>query len=204
MNDKVTYENLENLSNETEKDKSKLQATPRVRRSAELENADEAKGEEANTKILNGKDKNNIYARGFYDKNENGYIFQFTDKASDFVETKINFKLMMLVNLDGARKQGKYDLHLGIGDKNYNAGKVNITYTKNAIKENVAADEYNGDKLDGTNKHTGIYNINELGKSIKNAQVKLQPYIKASDRKNVVTQFKKGVTKFTVYKVMGK
>ncbi|HHW6502818.1 TPA: hypothetical protein ACU17C_002760 [Staphylococcus aureus] len=54
MNDKVTYENLENLSNETEKDKSKLQATPRVRRSAELENADEAKGEEANTKILNG------------------------------------------------------------------------------------------------------------------------------------------------------
>ncbi|HDH4112467.1 TPA: hypothetical protein PIY08_002647 [Staphylococcus aureus] len=129
MNDKVTYENLENLSNETEKDKSKLQATPRVRRSAELENADEA-----NTKILNGKDKNNIYARGFYDKNVNGYIFQFTDKASDFVETKINFKLMMLVNPDGARKQGKYDLHLGIGDKNYNAGKVNITYTKNAIK----------------------------------------------------------------------
>ncbi|HHW6502819.1 TPA: Ig-like domain-containing protein [Staphylococcus aureus] len=133
--------------------------------------------------IYLGKDKNNIYARGFYDKNVNGYVFQFTDKAPDFVETKINFKLMMLVNPDGARKQGKYDLHLGIGYKNYNAGKVNITYTKNAIKEDVAADEYNGDKLDGTNKHTGIYNINGLGKSIKNAQVKLQPYIKASDRK---------------------
>ncbi|HDH6725956.1 TPA: fibrinogen-binding adhesin SdrG C-terminal domain-containing protein, partial [Staphylococcus aureus] len=269
VNDKVTYENLEKLSNEIDKNKSKFQATPRLKRSAELENSDISKDEKTSTKILNGrdisnsmevsnlkvrdkdwssssfnqitldtkipegvkendyfvikmpkesrpgssdrdngiylgKDQNNIYARGFYDNSVNGYVFEFTDKAPDFVGTNINLNLLMLVNPDGAKDQGKYNLKLGVGDQSYDAGEVNINYSTDASKADVASNEISGDKIGRSHKYTGIYDINGTGKSIKNAQVRIQPYKDASKRENVVSQFKEGVTNFKVYKVTDK
>lgn len=44
----------------------------------------------------------------FYDKNVNGYVFQFTDKAPDFVETKINIFIKNIEMTSTKVNQGDY------------------------------------------------------------------------------------------------
>ncbi|MCO4356288.1 Ig-like domain-containing protein, partial [Staphylococcus agnetis] len=151
--------------------------------------------------IYLGTDKNNIYARGIYDSQKNRFVFEFTDKAPNFKGTNVDMSLLLLVNRTGIKESGVYNLNFKIGDEEYNSLKPNIQISNVVNKRDLTADETAGDKVGDVHEYTGTYNVNSLGKTITNAQIKFEPYIKESDKENAVSQYNKDVTKFKVYKV---